>query len=105
MIWALAVCTYPKQRHAYATRGSRRSADLCSVRSAAFRTRERLPVINHQDTKAAIDPLIHQVIDSLKKKRQVPSMSQWINDPMSQFKKPWARDVDTLPLDNAPPMC
>ena len=33
-----------------------------------------------------------------------PSMSQWINDSMSQLKKPWASHVDTMSLDNAPPL-
>jgi hypothetical protein len=35
-------------------------------------------------------------------------MSQWINDSMSQLKKSWARSVslrmDTMSLDNAPPL-
>jgi hypothetical protein len=51
----------------------------------------------HQGTKRAhpqaIDPLIHRIIDSLKKPGKGPSMSQWMSDSMSQLKKSWARSV------------
>jgi len=33
-----------------------------------------------------------------------PSMSQWINDSMSQLRKSWPTPVNILSLDNTPPL-
>ncbi len=67
----------------------------------------------HEGTKRAhLERLTHWCIGPLiqsRRRAKGPSISQWINDPMSQLKKFWARDiglrVETLPLDNAPPLC